>query len=228
MTLSSTPVLPAFAAVILDMDGLVLDSEATYCHAWRQAAAEAGHALDAAFFEPLFGRHADDVVRALAERLGPHFERDTFFRAAERHWFELIEAQGIPPMPGAAALLERLRQRAIPFALATNSDGPYARVCLERGGLQEAFPVLVTRDQVARGKPEPDVFLEAARRLGVTPAQCVVLEDSATGLLAARAAGMHPVLIQRRESLRATLRPLALLALASLDDFAGLLDAVTR
>ena len=69
---------------------------------------------------------------------------------------------------------------------------------------------------------------QAARRLGVTPARCVVLEDSATGLLAARAAGMHPVLIQRRDSLRATLRPLALLALASLDDFAALLDAVTR
>jgi beta-phosphoglucomutase len=220
---SSTPVLPAFAAVILDMDGLVLDSEATYCHAWRQAAADVGHALDEAFFEPLFGRHADDVVRALAERLGPNFERNTFFRAAERHWFDLIEAQGIPPMPGVEDLLELLRQRAIPFALATNSDGHYARQCLKRGGLHEAFTVLVTRDQVAQGKPAPDVFLEAARRLGVTPAQCVVLEDSETGLLAARAAGMHPVLIQRRESLRVKLRPHALLALASLIDFAGLI-----
>lgn len=228
MTLSSTPILPAFAAVILDMDGLVLDSEATYCHAWRQAAADAGHVLDEAFFEPLFGRHADDVVRTLAERLGPRFERDVFFRRAEKHWFELIRAEGIPRMPGVEELLCLMRQRELPFALATNSDGHYARVCLERGGLHEAFPVLVTRDQVARGKPEPDVFLEAARRLGVTPAQCVVLEDSETGLLAARAAGMHPVLIQRRDSLRATLRPLALLALASLDDFAGLIGNAGR
>jgi len=83
--------------------------------------------------------------------------------------------------------------------------------------------VLGARDQVAQGKPAPDVFLEAARRLGVAPSQCVVLEDSETGLLAARAAGMHPVLIQRRESLRATLRPHAILALASLVDFAVLI-----
>jgi beta-phosphoglucomutase len=222
------PRLPAFEAIILDMDGLVLDSEATYCQAWRQAAADAGHLLDEAFFEPLFGRHADDVVRALAERLGPGFERDAFIRSAERYWFELIHAEGIPRMPGVEALLRLMRQRALPFALATNSDGPYARVCLERGGLHEAFPVIVTRDQVAKGKPEPDVFLEAARRLGVEPSQCIVLEDSATGLLAARAAGAHPVLIQRRESLRVTLPPLAGLALASLVEFAGLLGEQGR
>jgi HAD superfamily hydrolase (TIGR01509 family) len=224
MTAPLHPCLPAFEAIILDMDGLVLDSEATYCHAWRQAAAEAGHVLEAAFFAPLFGRHADDVVLALAERLGPGFERDHFFRSAERHWFDLIQAEGIPRMQGVEELLSLMRQCELPFALATNSDGPYARVCLERGGLRDAFPVIVTRDQVALGKPEPDVFLEAARRLGAEPARCIILEDSETGLLAARAAGALPVLIQRRESLRAALRPLAGLALASLVEFAALLD----
>jgi HAD superfamily hydrolase (TIGR01509 family) len=214
---------PVFYAVILDMDGLVLDSETTYCGAWRKAAADVGHALDDGFLESLFGRHADDVVQALAAELGPLFDREGFFRAAERHWFEHIEAHGIPRMPGVDALLASFREGSIPFALATNSDGHYARLCLERGGLRDAFPVMVTRDQVALGKPEPDVFLEAARRLNVDPAACLVLEDSETGLMAALAAGTQPILIQRREDLRVRLAPLARLAVASLDDFVNLM-----
>lgn len=210
--------------MILDMDGLLLDSEATYCEAWRRAAADTGHRLETAFLESLFGRHADDVVLALAERLGPDFEQAPFFAAAERHWFALIDAQGIPRMPGAETLLDLLRRRDIPYALATNSDGPYARRCLERGGLSEAIPVLVTRDQVPQGKPEPDLFLEAARRLNVDPADCVVLEDSETGLLAARAAGTCPILIQRRAVSRTRLKPLARLSLPSLYALVTLLD----
>jgi HAD superfamily hydrolase (TIGR01509 family) len=217
--------LPPFAAVILDMDGLVLDSETTYCSAWHRAAAELGHELDDGFLESLFGRHADDVVQALAGRLGPSFERETFFHAAERHWFEHIETHGIPRMPGIEALLAHFREGSIPFALATNSEGHYARLCLERGGLHDAFPVMVTRDQVALGKPEPDVFLEAARRLNVDPAACLVLEDSETGLMAARAAGTQPILIQRREDLRARLEPLAKLALFSLEDLVDLIKS---
>jgi len=215
--------LPPFTAVILDMDGLVLDSETTYCSAWRKAAAELGHELDDGFLESLFGRHADDVVLALAGTLGPSFDRKTFFHAAERHWFEHIEMHGIPRMPGIEALLAHFRERSIPYALATNSEGHYAGLCLKHGGLGEAFPVRVTRDQVALGKPEPDVFLEAAHRLGVDPADCLVLEDSETGLLAARAAGTVPILIQRSEELRVRLEPLARMALSSLDDLVGLI-----
>ena len=210
--------LPPFAAVILDMDGLVLDSETTYCTAWRQAAADVGHRLDDGFLEGLFGRHADDVVQALAKKLGPMFDREVFFRSAEQHWFSHINTHGIPRMPGIEALLMCLRERSIPYALATNSEGHYARLCLEHGALRDAFPVMVTRDQVAQGKPEPDVFLEAARRLDVEPAACLVLEDSETGLMAARAAGTQPILIQRRDDLRDKLSPQATLALPSLVD----------
>lgn len=219
-----TPSLPAFQAVILDMDGLLLDSEATYCEAWRRAAADAGHRLETAFLESLFGRHADAVVEALTAQLGPDFEQAAFFAAAERHWFALINVSGIPRMPGAEALLDLLRRRGIPYALATNSDGPYARLCLERSGLSPAFPVVVTRDQVPLGKPEPDVFLEAARRLDVDPADCLVLEDSETGLLAAGAAGTSPILIQRQADLRIRLTALAHMSLPSLNALVGLLE----
>ena len=216
--------LPAFSAIILDMDGLVLDSESTYCDAWRKAAAETGHQLSETYLESLFGRHADDVVLALAKALGPGFDRAVFFRAAERHWFEHIEAHGIPQMPGVVSLLAGFRERSTPFALATNSDSHYASLCLERGGLSDAFPVKVTRDQVASGKPAPDLFLEAAHRLGVAPSDCLVLEDSETGLLAARAAGTQPILIQRQNGLRDKLSHHAILALPSLCDLVDMIN----
>ena len=215
----NTMTLPPFAALILDMDGLVLDSETTYCQAWRRAAAELGYQLDEVFLQNLFGHHADDVVKRLVSILGPDFDRHRFFQTAERHWFDHIQSRGIPRMPGVDALLKVLRERMTPFALATNSDAHYARLCLRLGDLDDVFPVVVTRDQVASGKPEPDVFLEAARRLEIEPEACLVLEDSATGLQAARAAGMQAVLIQRREDLRDMLSRHALMALPSMIDF---------
>jgi len=203
------PVLPPFSAILFDMDGLVLDSEKTYVTAWQCAARELGKTLDTEFAERLFGRHADDVARLLGEALGPDFDRQAFFEVAEHHWFEILADEGIEGMPGIEALLHHLRVMGTPFALATNSDARYAERCLAAANLKDAFEVLVSRDQVQAGKPAPDLFLAAAKRLGVAPARCLVLEDSETGLMAARAAGTQPVLIQQRFELRDKLSSLA-------------------
>jgi beta-phosphoglucomutase-like phosphatase (HAD superfamily) len=92
-------------------------------------------------------------------------------------------------------LLDFFERRQLPAAVATSSDGDYARFSLERAGLAGRFQVVVTSDEVARAKPAPDLYIEAARRLGIAPARCVALEDSAAGVLAARAAGMTAVLV---------------------------------
>jgi len=216
-------ILPDFRAVIFDMDGLALDTESTYCHAWRSAAADLGFDLSEEFCRGLFGRHADDVERALKTALGDAFDRRLFHESAERHWRRYLGEHGIGPMPGLEELLALLRQRAIPYALATNSDGPYAGECLRQSGVAEDFPVVVTRDQVERGKPSPDLFLEAARRLNVPPGFCLVLEDSGTGLEAAHAAGAVPVLIQGREETRRRLAESAALSFPCLRNLTELL-----
>jgi len=192
------PQLPAFKAVIFDMDGLVLDSESTYVFAWKQAAAEFAVHLEDEFTQSLFGRQADDVERAVAEKIGDGFERERFLDLAAQFWQAHVGSRGIAPMPGVRDLLAVLGDLRIPYALATNSSGAYAEQCLRLAGLDAHFPLAVTRDQVAEGKPAPDLFLEAARRLGHAAEQCLVLEDSATGLLAARRAGAVPVLVLAR------------------------------
>ncbi|MDD5033925.1 MAG: HAD family phosphatase [Methylococcaceae bacterium] len=219
--------LPEFRAVIFDMDGLVLDTEPTYASAWRQASAEFGLMLDDEFLHSLFGRHADDVEAALEDRMGGSFDRDRFFDLAARYWWEHLQTRGVAPMPGLLELLTVLDSNHIPYALATNSDAPYARACLCRGGLEGRFPVTVTRDQVAVGKPEPDLFLEAARRLEVFPEHCLVLEDSPTGLIAARRAGAFPVLVLAR-SAPESVKALAETAFRSLAEVAALLRERNR
>lgn len=222
---SSPGILPRFRALIFDLDGLVVDSEPTYVAAWRAAAAELGVALEPEFCEGLFGQHADDVERALRARLGSDYRRDRFFPSAEWHWQRHLAQHGMARMPGVAEVLHFCRRRRLPHALATNSDRPFAEICLRAADLDRDFPIVVTRDQVRHGKPAPDLFEEAARRLDASPGECLVLEDSEPGLIAARAAGAASILIQRHAARRNRLAHLASLALPSLAELTGLLEA---
>jgi HAD superfamily hydrolase (TIGR01509 family) len=208
--------LPRFRAAILDMDGLALDTEAAYFYAWRRAATELSIPLTEEFCQTLSGLHADQVQQAMIDSIGHDFQPTLFYRAAERHWRNRLASQGLAQMPGLSDLLAEFRVRGIPYGLATNSDGRFATECLRAAAVETEFEVVVTRDQVANGKPEPDLFLAAAERLKVSPADCLALEDSEPGLAAARAAGMLPVLVQRREDSRSRLAPGALLAVETL------------
>lgn len=214
--------LPRFEAVIFDMDGLLIDSEPTYAYAWKEAAAEFGVELDAEFTHGLFGRHADAVALALAEKIGAAFDAGRFGHFAAQFWRRHVASHGIAPMPGVEAVLAWLDRQRVPYALATNSDGPFAEECLRLSGLDSRFPCVVTRDQVAVGKPAPDLFLAAAQRIGVPAACCLVLEDSATGLLAARRAGAVPVLV-RPGPPPDELQTLAVAAFGSLAELAEIL-----
>ncbi|BCX81707.1 beta-phosphoglucomutase [Methylomarinovum caldicuralii] len=187
--------LPPFRAVVLDLDGLLLDTEAGYLRAWRQTAAALGFELDDPLARRLSGQSIDRIANILKEAFGPGFDFERFQRLSAEHWRRQVEAEGIATRPGYGALMAVLRQYAIPYLVATNSRRPYAEKCLELAGIKAEIPELVCRDEVESGKPAPEIYQLACARLGQAPGDCLAVEDSHTGLLAAARAGTRPVWI---------------------------------
>src|SRR5262245_61669494 len=182
------------AAVVFDLDGLMLDTEPVNRRAWQLTIAEMGFCLSDDEFEPLIGRPDEDCYRILYARFGPSFEIAGFKARWPAVWDELVAADGIATKPGLTELLRYLERLALPYAIATSSTEANARRSLTHAGLADRFEILVGGDQVQNGKPAPDIYLEAAKRLGQAPARCLALEDSEAGLNAATGARMPTIL----------------------------------
>jgi HAD superfamily hydrolase (TIGR01509 family) len=183
------------AGIVLDMDGTMLDTEPLYKTAWQRAAADLGYALDDPFYLRLVGRSIADGEAALVRRFGPSFPLAEFRLRWPDLWRSRVEADGIPTKPGLLELLAWVEERQMPIAVATSSDRAYTTFSLGHAGLAGRFATVVTGDEVANGKPAPDIYLEAARRLGVDPVYAIAVEDSDAGTLSASRAGMSVLLI---------------------------------
>ncbi len=182
-------------AVIFDLDGLVLDTESTYFQAWQSAAAEIGFELDQAFCNSLSGHSGHGVRQRLQTHYGPAFDTVAFQRLSGVYWHAHVRQHGIAVKTGFFALLAVLRDKGLAYALATNSRLSDARHCLAFAGLHEVFSCIVAGDDVVNAKPAPDIFLRAATDLAYPISRCLVLEDSAIGVRAAKAAGATCILV---------------------------------
>ncbi|MCX7086543.1 MAG: HAD family phosphatase [Methylococcales bacterium] len=187
--------LPDFSAVIFDLDGLVLDTEITYFAAWQQTIINMGYPCSAEFCQSLSGLQFDDITRTLHATYGADFNVSAFVALSTPCWREYVTQQGIAIKPGFTALLALLTQQQIPFALATNSPHLSALECLALAGLDGVFTTLIAREHVHNGKPEPDIFLHAAQQLNTPIQQCLIVEDSYNGVLAAYRAGANVIYI---------------------------------
>jgi HAD superfamily hydrolase (TIGR01509 family) len=177
------------AAVIFDNDGLTLDTEQAWTRAETTLYARHGIAFTMDHKRDLLGTSRAAGIAKLERHLGLPGRGEALTR--ELHDLVVDELlAGAPPMPGAEALVRALRAAGVPVGLASNSSRALVGQALATSGLNGAFDVVVTADDVPRPKPAPDVYLAAAHALGVAPADCAALEDSHTGVAAARAAGM--------------------------------------
>ncbi len=174
-------------AVLFDMDGLLIDSEPLWFEVETDVMARLGGTWTEADQKQLLGSSLENSV--------PYFLDRATVPAAPAEVAEWliggmvtrVASRGVTVMPGAAALVAEVASAGVPYALVTSSQRRFVDAVLSRTGLR--FPVVVTGSDVTRGKPDPEPYLLAARRLGAEPGRCLVLEDSPTGVAAAEAAG---------------------------------------
>ena len=193
MSSSSSP--PSSAeAWIFDLDETLVRS----AHLWREAvdavARTLGGELTSALWTGCKGRDPRQIASLLCERLAPGADADEVFRDLRGRLLERWRTRPMEAVPGIPGLLERLGT-SVKLAVASGSPGEAIDLALAGVGLAGRFPVRVSTEDVPRGKPEPDVYLEAARRLGVSPDRSIAAEDSPTGARAALAAGMTCVVV---------------------------------
>jgi HAD superfamily hydrolase (TIGR01509 family) len=183
-------------AVIFDCDGTLVDSEPLARRAWAEGLAPYGYAIADAEYQGLVGLPFERTHAFFAERVPGLPPADAFWAGYAGTLFALIDGE-LEPFTDALDTVRDLRARGLRLAVASSS--PRARLdrTLARAGLDGAFPVSVAGDEVAHGKPAPDMFLAAAGRLGVAPAACVVIEDSPPGVAAGLAAGMRTIAVAR-------------------------------
>ena len=181
-------------AVIFDMDGVIFDSERAVLAVWRDLAEELGLGEIEAVFRRCVGTNKVRTEEIFRDAF-PELDFARFDGEARARFRERWGGGRLPVKPGAASLLSSLRERGIPMALASSTESAVVRQELDEAGLLGFFDELVGGDAVTHSKPDPEIFLLAAARLGVPPADCYAVEDSFNGIRAARAAGMHPLMV---------------------------------
>lgn len=180
-------------AVIFDLDGVLADSEPVHLAAEQAALAAHGHELTKAAKQPFVGLANAEIMHGLIELFEIDVTVDELAAAKAVHQRALLADMG--GFPATTELVKKLAHASVPIAVASGSTRWNIDASLDVVGLAEYFDVRVSAEEVPLGKPAPDVFLEAARRLGVPPESCVVVEDAVPGMLAAIAAGMRCVVI---------------------------------
>lgn len=210
-------------AVLWDVDGTLVDSAGYHWESWVETLAREGFELTRARFEGSFGQRNDEILR---DYFGPGIAAEEVARiglAKETSYRAMLRAGGIEPLPGVRLWLERLRAGGWRQAIASSAPTANIRAILDALGLEYFFDAVASAEDVERGKPDPQIFLAAAAKVGAPAASCVVVEDAPAGVEAARRAGMRCVgVLSTHASLEADVSVKSLADLAP-DTFEGLI-----
>ncbi|OUM93786.1 MAG: phosphatase [Thermobacillus sp. ZCTH02-B1] len=178
-------------AFIFDMDGVIIDSEPIHFEVDLITARHFGADMDKEDLERFVGMTNPEMWAIIRAEYGISHTVDEIIEYQSGRKIRWLDEADIEPIDGIRELLQDLRGRRIPTGLASSSPRPFIEAVLAKFGIRESFDCVISGEEVPNGKPAPDIYLEAAKRLGVPPAACAVLEDSRNGVLAAKRAGMY-------------------------------------
>ena len=180
-------------AVLWDMDGTLIDSEEFHWISWRDTLAKEGVTITYQQFLASFGRRDDAFLPQWLGGAATPERIISIAEAKEELYRDLVRKNGMAPLPGVAAWIHRLHEQGWLQAIASAAPRPNIDVVLEALKASDRFQGIVSAEDVHRGKPDPEVFLLAAARVGVPPARCIVVEDAVAGVQGARSAGMRSI-----------------------------------
>jgi HAD superfamily hydrolase (TIGR01509 family) len=177
-------------AVIFDLDGVLIDSEPLHAMADNQLLINSGIHVPDNYFDRFVGVTNREMWGKIKNDYSIILSIEELMELQMPLKLKLLEEMDFKPIQGIIELLEDLKERNIPMAIASSSPRQFIEKVLEKIGVMQYFTILVSGEEVERGKPEPDIFLKAAELLNVEPVACIVIEDSASGTIAAKRAGM--------------------------------------
>jgi len=184
------------SAVIFDMDGLMFDTENLTIPLWEVAGKPFGYKITYDIVLRMVGISAEKARLVMYEEFGTDFPYDTIRTEFRRLVQEEVDKNGVPLKPGLMYLLDRLSAAKIPFGVATSSRTATATNMLSKAGIIDRFAAITCGEEVTNGKPAPDIFLLAAKKLGHPPSTCIGFEDSPPGLLGLHTAGIRSIFIK--------------------------------
>lgn len=177
-------------AVIFDMDGLMIDSERVTFEGYQKVMGEMGLTISQDFYKKLLGKPIKGIYQCFYDTYGDDFPIESVIKDVHKYMADLFENEGVPLKAGLIHLLEYLKQHQYQTIVATSSNRDRVDSILARADITKYFDDSICGDEVTHGKPHPEVFLNSCKKLGVSPAEAIVLEDSEAGIQASYSAGI--------------------------------------
>lgn len=176
-------------SVIFDMDGVIFDTEKVYLDVWSNVFENYGYKMTKEIYSSVLGTGRENVKKVFLQQFGNELPIEVMYKEKDENLAKAIDA-GVPLKDGAVEILIYLKENNYKIALATSATKERALKQLREANIESFFDVIVCRDEVKETKPNPEIFLKVAEKLMRTPEECIVIEDSKAGIIAARKAGM--------------------------------------
>jgi len=183
------------SAFIFDMDGIIFDTERLYYKFWKIVLNNYGYNLTEEIYKETIGVNIRETEKILKKYFGEDLPFHEIYQKVLSLTQDYIEKKGVPIKKGLFELISFLEEKKVTKGIATSTEKDKAYYLLRKAGILEKFEAIVCGDEVSKSKPEPDIFLEVAKKLSVNPSYCIVLEDSENGILGAYRANMIPFLV---------------------------------